>query len=230
MSSTDGTNNKKRKASQKVMKGMQKVRQLEKEYTQKRDNDFRMLIILCESDVNKFSMKEDDHVLCKHFKDFTMDQNVNTDFVQQAFGDAENNSKFFQWEPIEHEGSGMKLENLYGIIPIWAFLVCVLLCVGVESSHIEFDHSALANCERVVEKVKKMVRFTTSNEMGRVANSSLVQKDSIASEIGSNFEMVVVTGGQEFYSYGKGRCEGKPKKLYDFLASDLAATHGVSDI
>ena len=78
---------------------MQKVRKAKKAHKQIRDADFRMLVILSESDVNKFSVNENDHDLCAHFKDFTLNQNVNTDFVEQALGDGDDDSEPFQWVP-----------------------------------------------------------------------------------------------------------------------------------
>ena len=225
---------KKRKAMEKLRKSkktqMQKVRKSKKTHKQNCDADFRMLVILSESNVNEFSVNENDHDLCTHFKDFTLNQNVNTDFVEQALRDGDDDSELFQWVPSKGEGSGMKITTKFGIIPIWAFLVCVLLCVEVEEPHLQINSKTFPNCTTVVEKVIQMVRFTTSDAMARLANSTPDGKHEIASKIGSKFEMVVVTGGAEFCSYGKGKCAGTGKKLYDFLASDLAATHGVSEI
>ena len=209
---------------------MQKVRKAKKTHKQIRDADFRMLVILSECNVNEFSVNEDDHDLCAHFKDFTLNQNVNTDFVLQALRDGDDDSGLFRWVHTKGEGSGMKITNKFGIIPIWAFLVCVLLCIEVEEKHLRINSETFPDCTTVVEKVKQMVRFTTSDAMARLAIRDPDGKQDIASKIGSNFEMVVVTGAAGFCSYGKGKCEGTGKKLYDFLASDLAATHGVSEI
>ena len=219
--------NSKKTLRNKKRKHMEKTRNKQKDCTHVQNKDFRMLVVLCESPVNKFVVDEADNELCKHFKTFTNNEIVNTDFLKQIRGESDENSRLFEWVASE-EGQSMKFENLFGVIPIWAFLVSVLLWVGVESSGIEFDRRLIENCENILDDINKMVRFTTSNEMGRLANASDIRKYDVASEIGSNFEMVVITGGAEFFSYGKGRCEGTAKKLYDFLASDVSANNGVS--
>ena len=73
-----------------------------------------------------------------------------------------------------------------------------------------------------------MVRFTTSTQIGHLSTLSEDIRDTIATEIGKQFEMIVITGGADFCSYGVGKCEGKARQLFNFLASDLAAQRGVS--
>ena len=65
-------------------------------------------------------------------------------------------------------------------------------------------------------------------QIGHLSTLSEDIRDTIATEIGKQFEMIVITGGADFCSYGVGKCEGKARQLFNFLASDLAAQRGVS--
>ena len=61
---------------------MEKTRNKQKDHTRVRNKEFRMLVVLCESPVNKFVVDEADNELCKHFKTFTNNDIVNTDFLK----------------------------------------------------------------------------------------------------------------------------------------------------
>lgn len=187
---------------------MKTLRDVEEQNKFDKAKNFRLLVVLPKEGL-PYKVVNTDNFYINKFYNFTLDEDVNQDFLHRHVN-LKDNDKLFEWETINDE---TKMINLKGVIPLWSYLVVTLLQIPSKKTfprtstcpkRLFPDECGLVDIDS--RWLKTRLRFTSVESLIAISNKSVEVQQEVGHHIGSHFDMVTLCdseglASEDFQSY-----------------------------